>query len=87
MAVFEIMEMTPSVEKIILENPVESKLWAAARAQGMMTMREDAIIKAFDKKIPFSEVNNISTILLEDEEPLEKSVAEIGVPAPEKENL
>ena len=67
MAVFEIMEMTSSIERIVLEHPVENKLWAAARAQGMLTMREDAIMKAFDKKIPFSEVNSLSSIMLSED--------------------
>ena len=59
MAVFEVMEMSSAIEKIVLDDPVESKLWEAARAQGMLTMREDAIQKAFSKKIPFSEVNKV----------------------------
>ncbi|HTR18700.1 MAG TPA: GspE/PulE family protein [Candidatus Paceibacterota bacterium] len=70
MAVFEVMEMTPVIERIVLDHPVETKLWAAARAQGMLTMREDAIMKAFAKKIPFSEVNNLSTIMLSEDEDL-----------------
>jgi type IV pilus assembly protein PilB len=67
MAVFEVMEMTSQIERIVLENPIESKLWEAARAQGMLTMREDAMMKAFDKKIPFSEINNLSRAMLVDE--------------------
>jgi len=63
MAVFEVLEMSSAIEKIVLDNPVDSKLWAAARAQGMLTMQEDAMIKAFDKKTPFSEVNTLSTLL------------------------
>jgi type IV pilus assembly protein PilB len=76
MAVFELMEMTSDLERIILENPVQSKLWASARAQGMLTMREDAIIKAYGKKIPFSEVNNLSTIMLGDDESTEPPAVE-----------
>lgn len=87
MAVFEIMEMTPSIEKIVLDHPVESKLWEAARAQGMLTMREDAIMKAFTKKIPFSEVNNLSTVLLEDEDPLAAKAPSGDEPTTEAENL
>jgi type IV pilus assembly protein PilB len=87
MAVFEIMEMTSTIEKIILEHPVESKLWAAARAQGMLTMREDAIMKAFSKKIPFSEVNNLSTVLLEEEQPIGDQTPEATPPAPEEETV
>ena len=63
-AVFEVMEMSPAIEKIILENPVESKLWAVARSEGMLTMREDAMIKVFNKKVPFSEVNTLSAVML-----------------------
>jgi type IV pilus assembly protein PilB len=66
MAVFEVLEMSTDIEKIILNNPVDSKLWASARSQGMLTMREDAIVKAFDKKIPFSEVETLSNMMLED---------------------
>lgn len=64
MAVFEVLEMSPDIERIVLDNPVDSKIWAAARAQGMLTMQEDAMLKAFDKHIPFSEVNSLSTLLL-----------------------
>ena len=69
LAVFEVLEMTPEVENVILKQPVESKIWAAARKQGMMTMYEDAMIKAFEKKIPFSEVSMLSNLVLADDEP------------------
>ncbi len=72
MAVFELMEMSPKLERIVLENPVESKLWDVARAEGMLTMREDAMMKAFDKKIPFSEVNGLSRAMLVGD-PIEES--------------
>ncbi len=64
MAVFEVLEMSPAIEKIVLDDPVDSRVWAAARAEGMLTMQEDAMMKAFDKHIPFSEVNSLSTLLL-----------------------
>lgn len=64
MAAFEVLEMTSDLEKIILDDAVESKLWAAARGTGMLTIKEDALLKAFDKKIPFSEVNQLSSLLL-----------------------
>ncbi len=75
MAVFEVLEMSSEIERIVLENPVDSKIWAAARKQGMLTMREDALIKSFDKKTPFSEVNTLSTLLLagDEEAPVEKA--------------
>jgi len=64
MAVFEVLEMSTELEKIILENPIESRLWEAARKQGMLTMQEDAMLKAFQKTTPFSEVNTLSSMLL-----------------------
>lgn len=64
MAVFEVLEMSTELEHIILENPVDSKLWEAARKQGMLTMQEDAMLKAFKKVTPFSEVNTLSSMLL-----------------------
>jgi len=63
MAVFEVLKMSSELEKVILENPVESRLWQVAREGGMYTMREDAMMKAFNKLVPFSEVNALSTLL------------------------
>ena len=79
MAVFEVLEMSSEIERIILDNPVESRLWSAARAQGMLTMREDAMVKAFNKSIPYSEVNTLSSLLLSGDE-------EAATPATKKES-
>ncbi len=67
-AVFEILEMSPEIERIVLDNPVDSKIWSAARKQGMLTMREDAILKAFNREIPYEEVESLSSLLLAEEE-------------------
>ncbi len=56
-AVVEILEVDHEIEKIILENPTEIAIGKAAREHGMLTMKEDAIIKAFQKKIPFEEIS------------------------------
>ena len=64
MAAFEVMEMTAELEKVILDDGVESKLWEVCRKQGMLTIKEDAILKAFDRKIPFSEVNSLSSLMM-----------------------
>lgn len=76
MAVFEVLEMAPAVEEVILKSPVESYIWAAARKQGMLTMREDAMVKSFNKEIPFTDVNMLSSLLLGEDE-----IAEIGITA------
>ncbi|MBI2612333.1 type II/IV secretion system protein [Candidatus Kaiserbacteria bacterium] len=81
MAVFEVLEMSREIERIILDNPVESRLWDAARASGMLTMREDALMKAFGKLVPYSEVNTLSTLLAGDAEEAEKEKTKKGAKA------
>ncbi|MDQ5927892.1 MAG: type pilus assembly protein PilB, partial [Patescibacteria group bacterium] len=44
LAVFEVIEMNKEIEQIILTNPTEPAVREAARKQGMLTMREDALI-------------------------------------------
>jgi len=58
-AVMEVMEMNKAIEAVILKNPTEIELLKVARANGMLTMKEDAILKAFKRIIPFEEVNTL----------------------------
>lgn len=58
-AVFEVLDMDKEVEQVILKNPTEPELAKVARQKGMLTMKEDAIIKAFARIIPFEEVNTL----------------------------
>ncbi|MCX6786937.1 MAG: GspE/PulE family protein [Candidatus Kaiserbacteria bacterium] len=67
-AVFEILRMDKKLEQVVLKEPVEEKIYAAARASGMLTMREDAIIKALTGEIPFEEVNTLGGELFLEEE-------------------
>ncbi len=59
MAVFEMFTMDKDIEKVILTNPTETEIFKIARAKGMTTLKEDAIIKAFGKVIPIEEVNKL----------------------------
>jgi type IV pilus assembly protein PilB len=59
MAVFEMFKMDNDIEKAILSSPTEDQVRAIARSKGMLTIKEDAIIKAMEKKIPFEEVNKL----------------------------
>ena len=36
------------MESVILKNPTDQEIWKVARKKGMLTMKEDAILKAFD---------------------------------------
>jgi len=56
-AIMEVLEMDKEMEQIILKNPTEQEIWKYARSKGMLTMRDDALIKVFNKTIPFEEYN------------------------------
>ncbi|KKW26635.1 MAG: Type II secretion system protein E [Parcubacteria group bacterium GW2011_GWF1_52_5] len=59
MAVFELFTMDADIEKIILTNPSDVEIYRAVRKKGMITMKEDAMLKAFQGMIPFEEVNKL----------------------------
>jgi type IV pilus assembly protein PilB len=67
-AVFEILRMDKNLEQVVLKEPVEEKIYAAARMGGMLTMREDAIVKALTGEIPFEEINTLGGELFPEEE-------------------
>jgi len=58
-AVFEAFRMDKEIESIILKNPTELEVSKILRQKGMLTMKEDALLKAFKKEIPFEEVNKL----------------------------
>jgi type IV pilus assembly protein PilB len=55
MAVMEVLEMDKDVERLITAHPSELDIARAARKQGMLSLQEDAIIKAFKGEIPFEQ--------------------------------
>lgn len=63
-AITEAIEITDEIERLILENPTEEAIYNAARKDGFMDMKEDALIKALDHEIPFEEVNTLGGMLL-----------------------
>ena len=58
MAIFEMFEITDEIERLILESPNEQDLYKALRVKGMITMKEDALLKSLQGQIPFREVHN-----------------------------
>lgn len=60
LGIFEVLKMTPDLEKIIVEDPTELKIYGEARRQGMITMRQDGIIKAINGDISIEEVFRVS---------------------------
>jgi type IV pilus assembly protein PilB len=59
LAVSEVLPIDKEIERAILNTPTEEAIYKLARSKGMLTMKEDAIIKAFNKDIPFEEVNRL----------------------------
>ena len=61
MAVMEVLEVNEAIQEMILKNASEEDIYNEARKQGFMTMKEDAIIKALEHKIPYEEMNIFGT--------------------------
>ncbi len=56
LGVFEVLEMTPQLEKIILSGPSESKIAEEARRQGMITLRQDGLLKVLKGTLGIKEL-------------------------------
>ncbi len=78
-ACFEVFDMSPELEKAILTRAPEDDLRKIVRGQGMLTMKEDAIIKSARGEVPFEEVNTLGG-----EFELPDEVEPIAAPAPER---
>jgi type IV pilus assembly protein PilB len=55
-AVFEMFAIDRDIQELILKNPVEPELYKLCRAKGMLTLREDALLKALQGDILMQEV-------------------------------
>jgi len=55
-ALFEILEMTPDLEKIVTSSSTEGKILEESVRQGMITLRQDGIMKALDGMLTIEEV-------------------------------
>ncbi|MDQ5923874.1 MAG: type pilus assembly protein PilB [Patescibacteria group bacterium] len=54
--VLEMIEIDDDIQNAILSNISEDDLFKIARSKGMITMKEDAMLKSMDKKVPFVEI-------------------------------
>ena len=59
-ALFEILEMTPHLAEIILKEPSETKILEEAKRQGMLTMKQDGILKVLDGVTTIEEVIRVA---------------------------
>ena len=61
-AVFELLEMTPQLEEIIISGPTEAKILAESKRQGMITMFQDGILKVLEGIIGFDELLQVVSV-------------------------
>ena len=54
--VFEVLKITDEIEEAILRSKGEEEIRKIARKNGMVTLKEDAMLKCMDGKIPFIEL-------------------------------
>lgn len=55
-AVFEMFMVDKDIQQVILKNPVDVELYKVCRAKGMITLREDALLKALNGDVLMQEV-------------------------------
>jgi len=58
-AVLEILPITKEIEHVILNGAQEPEIERVARVQGMLSMKEDALLKSMDGIVPLREAYNL----------------------------
>ncbi len=77
-ACFEVFDMSSQLEQAILQKKGEDELRTIVRQQGMLTMKEDAMIKSAKGVVPFEEVNTLGG-----EFDLDEDAEALPTPAPQ----
>ena len=85
MAVFEILPMTHELERQVLADPAEDKVLQIARKQGMLTMKEDALLKSVEGKVPFAEANKLGGMLLAEKAAITEDVPVVAPEATDQD--
>lgn len=57
--VFEVLTFTDEIQDAVLHGKSEEEIWQLARKNGMVTMKEDAILKSINGIVPFTEINEL----------------------------
>jgi type II secretory ATPase GspE/PulE/Tfp pilus assembly ATPase PilB-like protein len=55
-AIYEVFRMTSALEDVIASGPTSQKIVKEAKAQGMITLRQDGVIKALDGFVSMEEI-------------------------------
>jgi general secretion pathway protein E len=66
MGIYELVDVSPDIQRLILQGAAESDIWAVARQQGARTLREDGLIKASRGLTTIEEVVRVTGGAFED---------------------
>jgi type II secretory ATPase GspE/PulE/Tfp pilus assembly ATPase PilB-like protein len=55
-AIFEVLRMTPELEVVVTSLPTIQKITQEAKRQGMITLRQDGILKSLDGLVSVEEI-------------------------------
>jgi type IV pilus assembly protein PilB len=61
MGVYEVFNITPKIQELILKRATSADIQKAAVSEGMVTMREDGYLKALNKLTTLPEVNRVAS--------------------------
>jgi sporulation protein YlmC with PRC-barrel domain len=71
----EAIEINDEIQDFILKGANEENILEAARRNGFISMKEDAIIKSLEHTIPFEEVSTLGGDLIISDEAEEEALA------------
>jgi type II secretory ATPase GspE/PulE/Tfp pilus assembly ATPase PilB-like protein len=60
MGIYEVFNITPEIQQLILKRATSAEIQKAAQDQGMVTMREDGYLKALAGRTTLTEVNRVA---------------------------
>ncbi len=60
MGIYEVFNITPEIQQLILKRATSAEIQEVARKQGMVTMREDGYLKALAGRTTLTEINRVA---------------------------
>ncbi len=60
MGLYEVFEVSPAIQQLILKRAPSSEIQKVAQAEGMVTMREDGYLKVLDGETSLAEVDRVA---------------------------
>ncbi|HEY5667872.1 MAG TPA: GspE/PulE family protein, partial [Candidatus Saccharimonadales bacterium] len=61
MGIYEVFNISPEIQQLILKRATSAEIQEVARKQGMVTMREDGYLKALAGRTTITEVNRVAS--------------------------